>query len=227
MSKQQAKSAGRKGKATPRTRFTLDPYFACLVFAGVALGTLALPVGPRLIALWATLLVLWIVSRQGQELHLAYHFSDLGRGVGLGLAISVPVVVFAFQGLATAIPILYVGGNTPSGSTITGTTIFATLVVLAPLAEELFFRDVLQRGRGMWFTIALYAAAGVLFFLPTAGSYPIVLLAVGGATAVLGVIYSFLYQRFGLATALACHATVNLVLLCIPATLNRLDIFAP
>jgi membrane protease YdiL (CAAX protease family) len=207
-------------------RFALDPYFACLLFAGVALGTLALAVGPRLIVLWVTLLGLWLVYREGQAIRLEYRLVDVGRGAGIGLLVSVPVVALAFRGLTTAIPILYVGGKDPAAAVVSGTTVFATLVVLAPLAEELFFRDILQKERGFWTAVAFYAIGGVLFFLPTAGSYLVVLVAVSGATAVLGVIYAFLYRRYGLTAALACHAAANLILLCIPATLSHLELFA-
>jgi hypothetical protein len=42
---------------------------------------------------------------------------------------------------------------------------------------------------------------------------------------VLGVIYGFLFERFGLSTALASHVAVNLFLLFMPAFLHSLGLF--
>jgi membrane protease YdiL (CAAX protease family) len=220
----------RKGKTgtkkTSQPRFALDPYFACLIFGAAGLGTIKLGTSPRLLLLWTTLLVLWIAFREGQSLKVRYSFAQIGQGAGIGLAFSLPLMLLAFRSLATAIPILFVSAEQPSLAGPAGTTIFASLVLIAPLAEELFFRDVLQRASGLWVTIGLYAAAGLILYLPTAGQYPAVLAAVSGATAVLGAFYAFLHERYGFTVSLACHTTVNLVLLCIPALVGHLDLFA-
>jgi membrane protease YdiL (CAAX protease family) len=204
----------------------LDPYFACLIFGAAGLGTLKLGTSPRLLLLWTTLLVLWIAFREGQTLKLRYSLAEIGRGAGIGLAFSLPLVFVAFHSLAAAIPILFVSTQQPALAGPAGTTIFASLVLVAPLAEELFFRDVLQRAVGLWITIGLYAAAGVILYLPTAGQYPVVLVSVSGATALLGALYAFLHERYGFTVSLACHTTVNLVLLCIPALIGHLELFA-
>jgi membrane protease YdiL (CAAX protease family) len=221
---------GSSQKSEARTKATapkLDPYFACLIFAAVGLGTLKLSVSPRLIILWTTLIGLWITYREGRALRVQYQFSDLGRGAGIGLAIGVPLMVLAFRSLAAAIPILYVSVEpTPLVGT-SGSMIFCSLVLLAPLAEELFFRDILHQERGLWRAIGLYAAAGVIFFLPTAGGYLAVLAAVSGATAVLGIVYAFLYERYGLTVALTCHVVINLTLLYVPAIANHLEFLTP
>ena len=192
----------------------------------MGLGTLKLGASPRLVILWTTLLGLWLAFRESQPLQMQYQWSEIGRGAAIGAAIGVPLVLLAFPALATAIPILFVSvqPSTPIGPS--GTMIFVSLVLVAPLAEELFFRDILQRERGLWISIGLYAAAGVLFFLPTAGGFPVVLGAVSGATAVLGILYAILYERYGLVVTLACHTTVNLILLYIPAIASHLDLFS-
>ena len=227
MTKRQPGGA-RKGTQASRSkpRFALDPYFACLIFAGVALGTLSVQVTLRLTILWVTLLVLWLAYGEGKAFSGSYRYADVGRGVLIGLLIGIPTMALAFRALARAIPILYVGPTLSSDLELTGSAVFAALVVLAPLAEELFFRDMLHKERGFWIATSLYAAAGVLLYLPTAGEYPAVLFAVSGAAAVLGVVYGFLYERYGFATALSCHVTANLLLLCLPATLSHLDLFS-
>ena len=215
-----------QGDARSETRFALDPYFACLIFAAVGLGTLKLDTSPRLIILWTTLLGLWIVFREGQTMQVKYDLAEIGKGTAIGLAMSVPLTLIAFRPLVTAIPILYVSAEPSTVVGASATTIFASLVLVAPLAEELFFRDVLQRGRGFWIAVALYAVAGIIFFLPTAGNYAAVLAAVSGASAVLGILYAFLYERYGLTVALACHTTLNLVLFFVPAIVGHLELFA-
>jgi membrane protease YdiL (CAAX protease family) len=214
-----------KGADRSEARFALDPYFACLIFAAVGLGTLKLGTSPRLIILWTTLLGLWIAFREGQTLQVQYELTEIGRGAAIGLMMSVPLTLIAFQPLVTAIPILYISTEPLPVVGASATTIFASLVLVAPLAEELFFRDVLQRERGFWIAVALYAAAGIVLFLPTAGNFAAVLAAVSGASAVLGILYAFLYERYGLTVALSCHTTVNLVLLFVPALIGHLELF--
>jgi len=215
-----------KGDPRSDTRFAFDPYFACLIFAAVGLGTLKLDTSPRLIILWTTLLGLWIAFREGQTMQVRYELAEIGRGVAIGLAMGVPLTLIAFRPLVTAIPILYISAEPAPVVGASATTIFASLVLVAPLAEELFFRDVLQRERGFAITVALYAVAGIIFFLPTAGNFSAVLAAVSGASAVLGILYSFLYEQYGLTVALASHTTINLVLLFVPAIIGHLELLA-
>lgn len=221
--------SARKGKTgtTPasRPRFKLDPYFACLIYGAAGLGTIKLGTSPRLLLLWTTLLVLWLAFREGQTVKLHYTVADVGRGAAIGLVLSLPITLLAFRSLATAIPILFISTEQPSLAGPAGTTIFASLVLVAPLAEELFYRDILQRANGFWITVGIYAAAGVILYLPTAGQYPAVLAAVSGTTAVLGALYAFVHERYGFTVSFACHTTVNLVLLCFPALVGHLELF--
>jgi membrane protease YdiL (CAAX protease family) len=216
----------RSGGRSKTAGLAIDPFFACLIFVGVGLGTLALGASSRLVILWITLLVLWLVYRQGSTLKLKYELLELGRGALIGLAISLPLMILAFRALVAAIPILFVSTSLDAMPGAGGTTILVSLVLLAPIAEELFFRDLFQREQGLWLAAGLYAAAGLILFLPTAGQYPIVLIAVVGSWAILGVIYCAFFERIGFAATLACHVTINLVLLFVPATLGQLDLFA-
>ncbi len=222
------RTSGKRSRAKASQgefRFSLDPLFACLVFAGIGLGTFAVKASPRLAILWTVLLVLWVVYREGKSLKFEYEFREIGRGMLIGLAVSVPLVLLAFRGLATAIPILFVGDAETSLASVSATTVFMTMVLLAPVAEELFFRDILQREQGLWLAVGLYAAAGLVLFLPTAGKYPVVLAAVVGAWSLLGAMYGFFHERFGFATTLSSHVTINLVLLYVPAAVAHLGLF--
>ena len=226
MTRKARRSTRSKGRSQgSKARLTLDPLFAGLIFVGVGLGTLGLGTSARLAVLWATLGCLWLLYREGTTVRIQYEYADLGRGALIGLAISVPLVLLAFRALLQAIPILFVSVSQPSIDSVGTTTIFVSLVLLAPLTEELFFRDIVQRERGLWLAVGFYAVAGLVLFLPTAGEYPAVLLAVTGTWAALGAMYSFFHERFGLATTIACHLTINLVLLYIPAVLDYLGLF--
>lgn len=216
---------GTQGKKQSGS-FALDPFFSCLIFAGIGLGTLGMKASPRLAVLWVSLLVLWILHREGKSLKLTYEYAEIGRGVLAGLAVGAPLLLLSLRPLATAIPILFVGTQQPFVERGVGTVVFLTTVLLAPLAEELFFRDIMQRELGLWITIALYAAAGLVLFLPTAGQYPVVLVSVVGVWSVLGAMYGFFYERFGFAATLTAHTVVNVFLLYVPAILSYLGLLA-
>ncbi|MBN1579274.1 MAG: CPBP family intramembrane metalloprotease [Anaerolineae bacterium] len=226
---------GTKRKSSSSVKaagFRLDPYFACLIFAGAGLGTWTLPTCVRLAILWTMLLLLWLVYREGQSIRLRYEFAELGRGGGLGLAICLPLLALTYRQLMVAVPILYVGVSIPSGvvpsteslvvneADVLGAFMFVSLVLVAPLAEGLFFRNILHRELGFVVSAGFYAIANAILFLPSADGFWVVLLAVCGVATVLGIVYGFLYERYGLATSIVCHMTANLVLLFVPVVLR-------
>jgi membrane protease YdiL (CAAX protease family) len=225
VSRRTSTSRRKSGAQGAGGRMMIDPLFACLIFAAVALGTLTIATSARLVVLWTVLLLLWFIYQEGAARTLSYGFAEVGRGALIGTAIGLPLMVLALRPLITAIPILFVSRAQPTLVGVSSATVFVSLVLLAPFAEEFFFRDLLQREQGLWVSVAVYAAAGILLFLPTAGDYVVVLIAVVGIWSVLGVIYGFLYERFGLATTLACHLAVNLFLLFAPALLHSLGLF--
>jgi len=89
------------------------------------------------------------------------------------------------------------------------------------VSEFVFFRGILQRERGIAITSALYGLAGVVFFLPIAGRFFLVLLAVGVGMGLLGLVYGYVYERYGLAAGMACHAVVNIALFFIPRMVGQ------
>jgi membrane protease YdiL (CAAX protease family) len=178
------------------------------------------------------LLLLWLVYREGQSIRLRYEFAEIGRGAGIGSAIGLPLLILAYRPLMTAVPLLYVGVSAPFGAVlptetlivnepdVLGALMFVSLVLLAPLAEGLFFRGILHRDLGFFAGAGCCAIANVILFLPSVGSFWAVLLAVCGATTVLGIVYGFLYEQYGLSTSIVCHVAVNLILLFIPVILR-------
>jgi membrane protease YdiL (CAAX protease family) len=41
--------------------------------------------------------------------------------------------------------------------------------------------------------------------------------------ALLGLLYGYLYQRYGLTSSIACHVAVNFVLLVLPPLMERIS----
>ena len=73
MSKSQSRRTGGRARSSRAgTRLTIDPFFACLIFAGVGLGTLGIATSPRLVVLWTTLVGLWLAYREGQTIRLRF-----------------------------------------------------------------------------------------------------------------------------------------------------------
>lgn len=232
MTQRRSRTQQKSGSGQKAPRSHLDPFFACLIFAGAGLGTWSLPTCVRLSILWTILLLLWLVYRERQSIRLRYEFTELGRGLGIGLAIGLPLLVLTYRQLMVAVPILYLGVSAPAGivpstetlavneADVLGALMFVSLVLLAPLAEGLFFRHILHRELGFLISAGCYAIANVILFLPAVESFWAVLLAVCGTAAVLGIVYGFLYERYGLATSIVCQMAVNLVLLFIPIILR-------
>jgi membrane protease YdiL (CAAX protease family) len=94
------------------------------------------------------------------------------------------------------------------------------LVLLAAPIEGLYFRGFLQREHGLVVASVLYGVGQGILFLPGLSGFPAVLFAVIVAMALLGFVYGYVCQRYGLSASMGCHAVVNLVLLYLPLALS-------
>jgi len=202
------KRRGSKRKAELR----LEPYLAYLVFAAVGVGVYSLAQDARLVLLWLVLLSASLIYADQRPIELGYDLAKVGQGAAVGLVLSIPLLILAFEPLLATSVRLY-----PLGS---GSTVFLGLVLVAAPVEEVFFRGVLQGEHGFWAAAGLYALAGVVFFLPIAGSFPVVLGAMVVGMAVLAVVYGYVALRYGLAAGIACHVMVNLMLFVLPVILG-------
>ena len=61
-----------------------------------------------------------------------------------------------------------------------------------------------------------------MFFLPVFRSFAFILLAVVFSMGLLGFVYGYVCNQYGLGASIACHAVVNFVLLFLPPVLERL-----
>ncbi|MCR4408154.1 MAG: CPBP family glutamic-type intramembrane protease [Anaerolineae bacterium] len=194
-------------------KFLLDPYYACLIFAGVGVGTLGIHGPARLVLLWLALLLLSLLYLERESVQMRYSLSNVGRGAGLGALLAGTVLLFAFDVLRITSERLFPMGN--------GASLFQSLFFVSAPIEELFFRGILQRARGMAVASLFYGLTGIVFFLPIAGQFFVVLLAVGLGMGLLGLVYGYVYERYGLAAGIACHALVNVVLFFVPRMVSQ------
>jgi len=191
----------------------LDPYLTFLVFTVVGLGTLRIGVEARLLVLWLLWLGVGLVYADEKAIAMQYGLTNLGRGVVVGLVISLPLLLLAQDALKTTSARLFPWASQAA--------LFQSLVLVAAPIEGLYFRGYLQRERGLVVTALLYGLGQGILFLSGLSSFPAVLAAVVVATALLGFVYGYVCQRYGLSASMSCHATVNLVLLFLPLALDQ------
>jgi membrane protease YdiL (CAAX protease family) len=192
---------------------SFDPYLAFLVFAVVGLATLRIGLEARLLILWLVLLGISLVYAEGEAVALQYGLVNLGRGAIVGLVISLPLLLLANDALKTTTARLFPWASQPA--------LLQNLVLLAVPIEGLYFRGFLQREHGLVVAALLYGLGQGILFLPGLGGFPAVLVAVMVAMALLGFIYGYVCQLYGLSASMSCHAMVNLVLLFLPLALDQ------
>jgi membrane protease YdiL (CAAX protease family) len=205
------KSKSRRSKSSRRD---FDPYFAYLIFVGVGLGSLQVNPEVRLTLLWSTLLALSLIYAGRKPVATQYSLANLGRGAIVGLIISVPFLLAARSVLNASSTRLF---PMPSQAAL-----FQALIFVSAPIEELYFRGVLQRERGLLNGAVLYGLAGAVFFLPVFRGLALILLAVVLSMGLLGFVYGYVCNQYGLGASIACHAVVNFFLLFLPPVLERL-----
>lgn len=195
---------------TKRIRYSvLEPYFLFLIFVAIGLGTIPLKQPARLALLWTTLVVLSVLYRGHTEIGLDFSLAGVGRGALLGLVISVPVLAFLADQLRAFTEGLYGTNDVVS--------LFYQICFISAPVEEYFFRGVVQSARGLSPSVTLYSVTALLYFLPVPRVPFFVVCVVFVAMGVLGIIYSYVRERYGLAASIACHVAVGLVLQVLPS----------
>ena len=203
----------KRGEKKRYSLANLDPYLTFLVFAVVGLGTWRIGLEARLIILWLVLLGICLIYAEEKTIAMQYGLVNLGRGAIVGLVISLPLLLLAKDALETASAQLF-----PLRSLA---ALFQNLVLLAVPIEGLYFRGYLQRERGLVVAALLYGLGQGILFLPGLSGFPAVLIAVMVVMALLGFVYGYVCQRYGLSASMSCHAVVNLVVLFLPPALDQ------
>ena len=202
-----SKRASAAGVGRGAFGFLAEPYLVFLIFCGIGLGTVLFRQPERLALLWATLAILGLLYHSRSEVDLAFSLTNVERGAALGLVISVPVLAFLARPLAEFNERLYLTDSV--------VLLFYQVCFVAAPVEEYFFRGILQARKGSSAGLACYAATALLFFLPHAPLLAALLVFV--AMGVLGIVYGYVCERYGLAAAISCHVVVGFVLQVAPS----------
>lgn len=194
-----------------------DPAFGFLLAVALSVGLI--PMLPenadlRYTVAWGALagvsVLGWLLGnaeRIGQET-----LDNIIWGFAFGVIVSVPFVAFfldIFRGAANLIFPNFGAG-----------TVLAYLVFVMPLAETLFFRGSLQRRLDFWVVGGLAGLWSVILFFPVMWGeilkFPFVAIFLVIALFGLNMMYSYVRERNGLASAWICQITANLILFFIP-----------
>lgn len=196
----------RKGRAAPR----LDAYLAFAVFVAAGVATWTLDQLLRLTLVWLVLLVSTLIYASAQRLQFSYGYSDLARGTVAGLLMSSPVLLVTRT--------LLLGMSQRLFPTESALTLFWASVLFMPAVEAVYFRGFLQREKGLLPSVLLYAGAGAIYFLPATWEehLPVLAVLVGGM-GLLGFVYGYVRQMYGIAASLCCQAVVHAVLFVVPS----------
>lgn len=194
----------------------LDTYLAFLVVLCLAIATFELDLETREVILWCVLAAAGFVylDRTGaRSLRPGRAAGDLARGAAIGLLLTLPILLIAE-------PFLAAEGSLFLPVT-TRASLFMGFVLIAPIVEEFFFRGQLQRQHGLAAGVLTYGLYHILFFLPILYDSAALGLALAVIGAVLGFLYGYVHQRYGLAASTTCHMVVNFMLLILPSFIQE------
>ncbi len=216
---EEARTEHRRGRALANYRGASDPLFGFIIAAALSVGlTPLLPesVELRYTLAWGALagvsVLSWLLGtmeRIEQE-----RPDNLGWGVLYGVLLGIPFLVFLSQHiLSPATHRLFPGMSAGS--------LLAFLVFVMPLAETLFFRGLLQSQLLSWLVGLLATLWNVVLFFPVmwgaisehqAVAFVIVILLL-----MTNMLYAYVRERNGLASAWICQIVCNLIILYIPS----------
>jgi membrane protease YdiL (CAAX protease family) len=189
-----------------------EPYLLFLVLVGIGLGTISVRQPVRLALLWVALVALSVIYRSHHEVDVGFSLPSLGRGALLGLVISVPLLAFLAGQLRAFNERLYDTADIVL-------LLYQVCFISAPL-EEYFFRGIMQSQKGSSVAIGLYAVLALLYFLPHAPLLATFIVFV--AMGILGIVYGYVREHYGLAASVGCHVVVGFVLQVAPSLISSL-----
>jgi membrane protease YdiL (CAAX protease family) len=208
----------RKKSPTVRTLlggWVLKPYLAFLLLLGVGVATFRLEHQLRLTLLWLMLLGIVLLYAESGRLKADYSLLNLTRGALVGIIVALPFYLFAKDFFYATASRLYGVDDLQ--------VLLERAIFLVPILEESFFRGVVQRERGLPDGALLFGLAQGLYFISAVDTFPVVIAAVALGSGLLGLLYGYLYQRYGLTASTACHVAVNLVLFVLPPLVDKVS----
>ena len=209
---------GKSRRPAPFRPFTLDwalnPHLGFLLLVGVGIASIRLSHPLRLTLLWAVLLVLILLYAESGRLKSNYSVLNVGRGVLVGIVVALPFYLFVRDFFHATAAWLY--------SVEDLQVLLERAVFIVPLLEESYFRGVVQRERGLVEGAVLFGLAQAVYFVSAVGVFPAVIAVVVLVMFLAGLLYGYLYKRYGLAASIAGHTTVNLVLFVLPVVVSKI-----
>ena len=205
--------------ARARYRGASDPLFGFIIAAALSVGlTPLLPdsVELRYTLAWGALagvsVLSWLLGnmeRIGQE-----RPDNLGWGVLYGVLLGIPFLVFLSQHVLGPASDRLFPGMSAGG-------LLAFLVFVMPLAETLFFRGLLQDQLMFWIVGLLATLWNIVLFFPvmwqSITDHQAVALVIVILLLVTNLLYVYVRERNGLASAWICQIVCNLIILYVPS----------
>jgi membrane protease YdiL (CAAX protease family) len=194
--------------------WALNPRLGFLLLVGVGVASARLSHPTRLSLLWLVLLVLILLYAQSGRLKSDYSLLNVGRGALIGAAVALPFYLFAKDFFHATASWLY--------SVKDLQVLLERAVFIVPLLEESYFRGVVQRERGLVEGAVLFGLTQALYFVSAVDVYFAVIAAVVLGMVLAGLLYGYLYKRYGLTASIAGHVALNFVLFVLPALAAQL-----
>ena len=215
-SRQEAKGRTRRpAPSRPLTgNWALNPRLGFLLLVGVGVASVRLSHPLRLSLLWSVLLVLILFYGQSGRLKSDYSLLNVVRGVLVGTVVALPFYLFARDFFYATASWLY--------SVKDLQVLLERAVFIVPLLEGIYFRGIVQRERGLVEGAVLFGLAQALYFVSAVDVYFAVIATVVLGMVLAGLLYGYLYKRYGLTASIAGHVTVNLVLFVLPALATQI-----
>jgi membrane protease YdiL (CAAX protease family) len=195
--------------------WVVKPYLAFFLLLGVGVATLRLEHQLRLTVLWLLLLGIVLLYAETGRLKAGYSLLNVGRGALLGLIVALPLYLFVQDFFLGTAEWLYGVNNWQ--------VLLERAAILVPILEGAFFRGIVQRERSLLDGALLFALAQGLYVAHAASQFPAVVISVVLGMGLLGMLYGYLNERYGLTASIACHAAVNMVLFVWPALADRVN----
>jgi len=190
-------------------RWAQSPYLGYLLLVGVGIASLRLTHPVRLTMMWLVELVLVLLYAQSGKLKSNYSLSNLGRGLLVGIVVSLPLYLSAPNFFYATASWLYGVKDLQ--------VLLERAVFIVPLLEGLYFRGAMQRERGLSQAALLFGLAQALYVLSAVNVFPLVIFAVMLGMVLIGLLYGFMFKRYGLTASIACQVAVSFMLFVFPA----------
>ena len=193
----------------------VDPFVSYLLFVGIGVGTWQMSRPWRQTLLWLFLFAAFLLYGGIRPVKPNFSLSNVGWGALIGVVVSLPFLALAW---------IYLYGFAMQLFTTTDAhSLFHQVCLFAAPVEELYFRGFVQREKGMQLSVALYALAALVYFVPGLNVPALALAVVTGAYIAFGLVYSYVYARHGLSAAVTSHFAVNLVTLVLPSLVRYIS----